>query len=96
VSKTGGRSQAIATRPKSAGIQPDLSSWARRESRKIPPAGLGSHQKLLINDLRRGRSLCHEGQLEVVDDLHRPVALRAEERVKLADFAHPFGPTFWA
>jgi len=69
-SKTAGRSQAIAARPKSAGNDPDLSSRSKRESRKILAAGLSGHQILLIGDMGRRGSLCNKCQF--ISSLNHP------------------------
>jgi len=74
----------------------DFSCWGRRKSRQIFSRGLSGHEIFLIGELRRGRFVGDESQLEVIDDpvhhgivgeesndLHRAPALRAEERVDL-------------
>ena len=43
---------------KSAGNQPDLSSWARRESRRIFSGGLYGHPNLLLGQVHQRRFLC--------------------------------------
>ena len=58
-----------------------------------------------MGELRRGRFVCHEGELEVIDDAvdqgivgqesddaHRPSASRAEHRVNLIHLADHLSP----
>ncbi len=60
---------------------------------------------MLIDQVRRGRSLCHKGQLEMLDDsvhhgivgeegndAHLALALGTEERVDFVDLADHLGP----
>jgi hypothetical protein len=51
---------------------------ANKESRRIFRGGLGGHQDFLIGEVWRGRPLCREVQLEVVDNPidHSPVGPR--------------------
>ena len=90
---------------KSTGNRPDLSSRPRKKLRKIFGRRLGGHQEFLINEVRRGRLVGHERQFEVVDDpvhhgeireesddLHRPTALRADERVNFINLPDHYGP----
>jgi len=57
-----------AAKFKRAGNNPDLSSLAKRESRKILAASLSGQEIFLIGELRQGRVVGDESQLEVIDD----------------------------
>jgi hypothetical protein len=53
------RGQEAADKLNSVGNRPDLSSWAKRESRRIFSGGLSGHQNVLIGEARRGRFVCN-------------------------------------
>ena len=59
--------EATMTLPR-AGNPTDLSSQAKRESRRIFYGGLGGHEKLPISDPRRRGPLRDKSQLEAADD----------------------------
>ena len=62
------RRRDASDKPKSAGNRPDLSSRAKRRSRKIFSRGLSGHQDFLIGQVRRRGSLCNKCQPQVIDD----------------------------
>ena len=94
-----------ADKAKGVGNPADLSSGAKRESRRIFGGGLSGHEKLLISELGRRRPLRHKGQVEVADDPvhygivgdegddpHPAAALRTDQRIHLVDLADHLGP----
>ncbi len=97
--------QDAAARLKEVKNQLELFSRAKRESRIIFSGGLWNHQEFLIRDIERKRSICHEGQVEVIDDfihnlivrkekddLHVAAALREDELLDLVSLANYLGP----
>lgn len=68
---------------------------------------LGSHKKLLINDVWRRRLLCNKGELEVVDDpvhhgivgdegddAHLAATSGTEQRIDFKDLPNHLSPAF--